>query len=97
MVLTYDTNTFHTIRKSLDERIAQGGEVSMEERDQIISSHGVEPEEYLQEYNTRYIKARDEHGYDPDDEVRSPAEVVGQTAGTAVGKVGEGKVNKKKK
>ena len=93
MVLDYNTNTFHTIRKSLDERIAQGGEVSVEERDQIISSHGVEPEEYLQEYNTRYIKARDEHGYDPDDEVRSPAEVVGQTAGTAVGKVGEGIIN----
>ena len=44
MVLDYDTNTFHTIRKSLDERIAQGGEVSVEERDQIISYHGIEPQ-----------------------------------------------------
>ena len=88
MALYYDTDTFHDIRRDIDEVINNTGTISKQQRDEIVSSYEENPQEYVQEYQ-KYMTAR-EGGYGDEDSFRDPGEYLTDIAGTAIGEAAEG-------
>ena len=84
MTISFNTETFHDIRKEL---ISQGDNLSKEKLDEIVSSHDVDPKEYVKEWKV-YEKAKSE-GFDPT-EYSGVLGAPGRIVGRAVGEVGEG-------
>ena len=72
MTLYYDTDTFHDIRRDIDEVINNTGTISKQQRDEIVSSYDENPQEYVQEYQ-KYMTAR-EGGYGDEDDWRGVGE-----------------------
>ena len=91
MALYYDTDTFHDIRRDIDEVINNTGTISKQQRDEIVSSYDENPQEYVKEYQ-EYMTAR-EGGYGDEDDWRSPGEYMTDIAGTAIGEVAEGVID----
>ncbi len=88
MTLYYDTDTFHDIRRDIDEVINNTGTISKQQRDEIVSSYDENPQEYVQEYQ-KYMTAR-EGGYGDEDDWRGVGEYLTDVGGTAIGEAAEG-------
>jgi hypothetical protein len=84
MAVSYNTETFHDIRKDLH---ALGSQPTVEGVNKVIQSYDVDPEEYKEEWQT-YTKAK-EQGFDPSEYHRILG-APGRLVGRAIGEAGEG-------